>query len=654
MAITPLPIPVPTRADPINFVVRADAFLTALPTFATEANLLQVDVNTKATNAATSATNSSNSAIAAAASNASAVATAGVTKWVSGTTYAQGQNAWSPINFYTYRRKVAGAGTTDPSLDLTNWILVVKQRETFNIDDYGAVGNGVADDRTPLINVLTEAAGREVVLTSGKTYKLGSAVVYSGDVNMRSSSAAPAVIFQDGQSFIPLTITGTLVNTKTLTASQQVHNMGWAIDSVTGILPGMIAEVKSSALWYHDNRGVARKSELHRVGYTSSIQVYMENPANDGYILPTETVTISFYAPVKVQLTNITVRSVLQSYKVDNSKITGLAIKYASEPRIDYVNVEACANTGIFLEGCYGAIVNAGHTNQANDYYTGYGVQTYGCANTQVKNRIAYSCRRGVDVSGGEIISRHTSVLNNITHGGGVNSEGTFYGWAENGDTGAPQFGYGTHGPADHTVYSGNIASRMHNFIVVRGRNEYIDCNYFIGRSRGGAISLSYGENVTITNNQVYMGIGAFKNSDVVEGGGNINTRRCDHLVEVHSTYQGGSININNNSADVQESFLYFDTDVGTLTPPYTPPNPPTAPYTPLITGAKYTICRNTVMFATQNSTDPVALVLNGGATFAINASTLLDNDLRRESGTGTVSFLSNLTLGTGCKTREI
>ena len=46
MAITALPTP-PTRSDPATFAARGDAFLAALPTFATEANALQLDVNTK-------------------------------------------------------------------------------------------------------------------------------------------------------------------------------------------------------------------------------------------------------------------------------------------------------------------------------------------------------------------------------------------------------------------------------------------------------------------------------------------------------------------------------------------------------------------------------------------------------------------------------
>ena len=46
MAISTLPTP-PNRADPVNFAIRGDALLGALPVFVAEANALQVDVNAK-------------------------------------------------------------------------------------------------------------------------------------------------------------------------------------------------------------------------------------------------------------------------------------------------------------------------------------------------------------------------------------------------------------------------------------------------------------------------------------------------------------------------------------------------------------------------------------------------------------------------------
>jgi hypothetical protein len=54
MPITALPTP-PTRSDPATFAARGDAFLTAIPVFQAEANVLQADVNAKQLLAASSA-----------------------------------------------------------------------------------------------------------------------------------------------------------------------------------------------------------------------------------------------------------------------------------------------------------------------------------------------------------------------------------------------------------------------------------------------------------------------------------------------------------------------------------------------------------------------------------------------------------------------
>lgn len=130
MPISALPTP-PTRQDPANFNARADAFLAALPTFRTEANALEANVDAREANAiiqANTATAQASAALASAASaSASAIlaaASAGAAAWVSGTTYSIGQVVWSPITQLIYRRRVAGAGTTDPSADSANWALV--------------------------------------------------------------------------------------------------------------------------------------------------------------------------------------------------------------------------------------------------------------------------------------------------------------------------------------------------------------------------------------------------------------------------------------------------------------------------------------------------------------------------------------------------
>ena len=121
--ISALPTP-PSTSDPATFDTRADAFMAALPTHTTETNAASANVYANAVDAASSASASASSAGAAANSAATAVSAAGATLWVSGTTYAIGDVRYSPANQKIYRRKTAGAGTTDPSADSTNWGVV--------------------------------------------------------------------------------------------------------------------------------------------------------------------------------------------------------------------------------------------------------------------------------------------------------------------------------------------------------------------------------------------------------------------------------------------------------------------------------------------------------------------------------------------------
>ena len=118
----------PSRADPANFATRGDAFLGWFATAWTDltaalANVYgnAVDAYNNAVAAASSAVSALASAQSASANAAAAAASAAASAWVSGTTYAVGDPRWSPADGRVYRRRTAGAGTTDPSADATNW-----------------------------------------------------------------------------------------------------------------------------------------------------------------------------------------------------------------------------------------------------------------------------------------------------------------------------------------------------------------------------------------------------------------------------------------------------------------------------------------------------------------------------------------------------
>lgn len=118
--INALPTP-PSRTSPGTFSDRTDAFLGALPGFVSEANALATEAETNASTASAAAITATSKAADAVAAADAAAASSNATKWISGTTYAEGDVVWSPVDYQTYRRIVSGAGTTDPSADVTNW-----------------------------------------------------------------------------------------------------------------------------------------------------------------------------------------------------------------------------------------------------------------------------------------------------------------------------------------------------------------------------------------------------------------------------------------------------------------------------------------------------------------------------------------------------
>lgn len=153
--IPPLPTPVPQSTDPVNFAARADAFLAALPGFATAANQ-QADENNQL--------NASTVAAAASAREASDLALASISasRFDPNSTYPAGVLVWSPIDGKTYRRKVAGKAAADPSGDAVNWMRQVLTKADFglgNVDNTSDADKPVSTAMLAALNSKETPAG---------------------------------------------------------------------------------------------------------------------------------------------------------------------------------------------------------------------------------------------------------------------------------------------------------------------------------------------------------------------------------------------------------------------------------------------------------------------------------------------------------------
>lgn len=129
MPIEPLPLPAippaPSRADPATFEERNDAAVefqfNVLPPWI--AGQVQRTFD-NALESADNATLAETARVAAEAAADAASQSAGATEWESGKVYEMGDTVWSPLDFQTYRRRVAGSSTIDPSEDAATWVQV--------------------------------------------------------------------------------------------------------------------------------------------------------------------------------------------------------------------------------------------------------------------------------------------------------------------------------------------------------------------------------------------------------------------------------------------------------------------------------------------------------------------------------------------------
>lgn len=168
--------PAPSASAPTGFSLTMDAFLASFAGFRAQLVDLAANVFANGTDAAASAASASTNAGIASAGAAAAVVAANAVLWVSGATFAQYANVIAPANGRTYRRtSAAGSGTTDPSLDLANYVLISMlaslyskfsdkktagtaggtcvagwQRRTLNTTDANQIGGFLASDTVGL------------------------------------------------------------------------------------------------------------------------------------------------------------------------------------------------------------------------------------------------------------------------------------------------------------------------------------------------------------------------------------------------------------------------------------------------------------------------------------------------------------------------
>ena len=266
MSITALPTP-PSRTDPANFASRADAFMAALPTFATEANALQTDVNAKQ--------------VATAASAAEAAVSLSETKLAS-------QAALDAANFKGYWNTLTGALNKPASVIhsgkfwilLNNLVNVATSQPGVSADWAESLQDGIVNTQKLADSAVTSAKmangsatgsklGDDVVVTTGnqtiagvKTF--GSFPVLPSTTGIFIKADSSAVAFTKTGNGTASIKAGTLVD---------VGGKMIAFASDTAITMPTLTAGNDYAIWVNPNASIQATSSFTSPPVTGSRKI---------------------------------------------------------------------------------------------------------------------------------------------------------------------------------------------------------------------------------------------------------------------------------------------------------------------------------------------------------------------------------------------
>ncbi|WML58605.1 hypothetical protein [Neobacillus sp. PS2-9] len=349
-------------------------------------------------------------------------------------------------------------------------------------EQYGANGFDKKPDTAALQKAINN--GDTVMLKSSARYIIDKTLVIDHSIKIKTDGNHAAAILQKEKKSALVFDNKSTVNTY-VTSYIPKNQPFVVLASTKGIQPGDLLELKSSKLWYWDDRGYLTKGELHKVIKLDGNKVYLERPIVENYLVGNgELVSVTAYPNVSFTLDNI---SFLHS-KPYNTVM--LQVNFASNAQLDRISVTNSKRIGILLNNTYQTKVS--HANidlgTTKDIDTGYGIQDFGGSGTLITDSQFRRVRRGVDFSG-NIPSRYGIVQNSKAIG------------YKKGSLASGNSGFGTHSTAEYITFKNNYIENFNYAFLVRGREITVEDNILRGFS-SNFIAVSYGDQVRVINNK--------------------------------------------------------------------------------------------------------------------------------------------------------
>lgn len=433
---------------------------------------------------------------------------------------------------------------------------VEKQTYSFiNVSDFGALGDGRHDDTKAILKAIDHVkAGGNIVFDSSKTYLVTETIKITKDLTITTNGQKNATILMGSnkKNEPVLYFSGKVKSSARIDTALRTRDSQINLPNIKDVDSNDLLLIESNTPWYFEPRTGTEnlhKGELHKmIGVTKSEAILAEG-IWDAYDPQKEDIQVKVIDPIHITMEKINIVR-----NPSNDRTIGIKLEYGSNSSINRINVGHSTAVGIHVVSSYRTKVENSEVTEANDKYSGYGIQSYGSSYSTIQDNRITGSRRGIDVSG-QYPDYFSTVEFNTVYGGGKNELGLHY------LTEDTQYGIGTHSTANFTVFRGNILANLNYGVNIRSANVTIKQNKFLGYFKGSAIILANGRNASIVDNESVSGNNVPQIATKNNLPKSIENFNAKNFLSIKRSYDLTSrvLQIERNKAlDISESFITF------------------------------------------------------------------------------------------------
>jgi hypothetical protein len=370
-----------------------------------------------------------------------------------------------------------------------------------NVLDFGAVGDGIADDTNNIKSAIEYCSTnkKRLYIPGGKTYLMTEITInapyyvdmFSDPANRAVFKTTLAAAQANAKQFKFLDLTDQ-ISGRSITQNIIPNQRKIYLNSVSLLTEGMIIRITSNVLWPYDNRGSACKGEIHLITEVDSVNnsVTIEDSTRDTYLL-TDTITVAAWQPNKFAIENLEFE-IPEVNPTPTGDTGGVLFDKTYNALILNCKVSGINNYGFTNRLCVNTSYQKIQCAKTRSTDTGYGIVDRTSLGTHITDLTSYRLRTAYDSSNTGVHgpNRDAVVDGFVIRGGGV--------YYPDGVTTANR-GLGMHGPSENVQFINGYISDVSNGIRVRGKNTFIRNITFSGLMITG-VACSHGTLMTISD----------------------------------------------------------------------------------------------------------------------------------------------------------